>query len=152
LALAAVDKSVLQLVDDIRKFDAFDPDSVILVGRCQKKKLPYLMKYEKVTQELSGEAFKIDASYFDFSGCYPLDNEYFDWSDGSTAGQKVNTAQLRGASGCPHCGAQIAFAMCTCGGILCINQSGIAHCPWCEGNVEFGDEGGSDFDVGRARG
>lgn len=152
LALAAVDKSIMQLVDDVRRFEAFDPDSVILVGRCQKKKLPYLMKYEKVSQELSGEAFKIDASYFDFSGCYPLDEDYFGWSDGTSAKQTVNTSQLRGAPGCPHCGAQIAFAMCSCGGILCLNQPGVAHCPWCEKAVEFGGEGGGDFDVGRARG
>lgn len=152
LALAAVDKSVLQFVDDIRKFEAFDPDNVILVGRCQKEKLPYLMKYEKVSQNLKGEEFNIDASYFDFSGCYPLDEDYFAWSDGTSAKQTVNTSQLRGGPGCPHCGAQIAFAVCSCGGILCINQPGIAHCPWCEESVSFGDEGGGDFDVGRAKG
>lgn len=153
LTLAKIDKSVIQMLDDVKKFDAVDPDSVILVGRCQKKKLPYIMKYEKNTQELSSEYFNIDTSYFDFSGCFPLDEDYFTWSDGSSAvHQTVNTASLRGAPGCPHCGARIAFAMCSCGGILCINQPGEAHCPWCECEVNFSSEGGSDFDVNRARG
>ncbi|HWS39756.1 MAG TPA: TerY-C metal binding domain-containing protein [Arenimonas sp.] len=153
LALASIDKTVLQMVDDVKKFDAFDPDSVILVGRCQKKKLPYIMKYEKNPQEISGEDFRIDLSYFDFSGCFPLDEDYFTWSDESSiTSQTVNTALLRGAPGCPHCGARIAFAMCSCGGILCINEPGKASCPWCECDVNFSAEGGGDFDVSRARG
>lgn len=152
LALAATDKSVLQMIDDTKNFELVDPDSVVLVGRCQKKSLPYLMKYEKVAQELSGDAFKIDTSYFDFSGCHPLDEDYFSWSDSSSAMQTINTSLLRGASGCPHCGARVAFAMCSCSGILCINQPGKAHCPWCEQTVEFGAESSGDFDVGRARG
>ncbi len=152
LALAETDKSVLQLVDDIRKFDPVDPDNVILVGRCQKKKLPYLMKYEKVPQELNAQSFRIDTSYFDFSGCYPLDDEYFNWSETGSPQQTVSTSQLRGAPGCPHCGAQIAFAVCSCGGILCINRAGEASCPWCEQSVHFGNEGSDDFEVGRARG
>ncbi|MBK6737839.1 MAG: VWA domain-containing protein [Haliea sp.] len=152
LALAVVDKSVLQLVDDLRKFEAFDPDSVILVGRCQKKRLPYLMKYEKFPQELSGDAIRIDTSYFDFSGCYSLEEDYFSWSDGTPTKQTVNTSELRGAPGCPHCGAQVAFAMCSCGGILCINQPGKALCPWCEQTVQFDNQNEGDFDVGRARG
>lgn len=151
LALAAVDKSALQQVVDIREFEAFDTDSVILVGRCQKKRLPYLMKYEKEPVEVRLESINIDLSYFDFSGCYPFDEDYFSWSDGTSAKQTVNTSQLRGAPGCPHCGAQIAFAMCSCGGILCLNQPGKANCPWCERAVEFGSQGG-DFDVSRARG
>jgi uncharacterized protein YegL len=152
LALADIDKSVMQMVIDVRKFEAFDPDSVIIVGRCQKKKHPYLMKYEKVPQEWAGRDFKIDTSFFDFDGCYPLDEDYFNWSEGTAPKQMVSTAQLRGAPSCPHCGAAIAFAMCGCGGILCIKQPGMATCPWCEKSVEFGEESSADFDVGRARG
>ena len=152
LALASVDKTVLQMVDDVQKFNSFDPDSVILVGRCQKKKLPYIMKYEKNTKEIN-EDIRNNTFYFDFSGCFPLDEDYFTWSDGSsTASQTVNTGLLRGAPGCPHCGARLAFAMCSCGGILCINDWGKASCPWCECNVDFSAESGGNFEVSRARG
>ena len=153
LALASIDKSVIQMLDDVKKFDTVDPDNVILVGRCQKKKLPYIMKYERNSQELQVEHFKIDTSYFDFSGCFPLDEDYFTWSDGSSvANQTVNASSLRGAPGCPHCGARIAFAVCGCGGILCIDRPGSAHCPWCDCDVNFSETGSDDFDVSRARG
>lgn len=151
LALASVDKSVLNFVDEV-KTNVFDSDSAIVVGRCQKKKLPYLMKYEKIQHELSGKNYKLDTSFFDFSGCYPLEDDYFQWSDESSNKLTINTSQLQGGAGCPHCGARIAFAMCSCGGILCLNEPGIAECPWCESSVEFGSEGGGDFDVGRGRG
>ena len=143
LALAAIDKSVLQVVDEGHQLESVDPDHVVLVGRCRKSALPYLMRYEK--------AARAAPSSFDLAGCLPLDERYFEWSDGSATKQTVSTALLRGAPGCPHCGARTAFAMCGCGGLLCLDGPGRAVCPWCEQPGQFG-AGEDAFDVGRARG
>lgn len=144
LALAALDKAVLVPAEDTEQFARVDPDNVVLLGRCQKSALPYLMRYER-----SGRA--PGAGGFDLAGCYPLDEHYFEWSDRVSSKQTVNTSQLRGAPGCPHCGARSAFAMCGCSGLLCIDGPGRAVCPWCEQAGSFG-AGDDSFDVGRTRG
>lgn len=153
LVLAAVDGVVLKLMQDAVDHNLYDQNNVILVGRCQKKKYPYLMKYEKAQALAITDQFKIEIPHYDFSGCYPLDEDYFTWSDESIVNiQTVNTAELNGGAGCPHCGARIALAMCACGAIMCIDAPGNAICPWCENSVSFGESSGSDFDVNRARG
>jgi len=91
---------------------------------------------------------------YDLSGCYPIDNEYFAWSDTRKLDAKINTNELMGVPGCPYCGAISAFALCTCGKLLCTNGMGENICPWCETKLIFsqgnGDEEG--FNVSRGRG
>ena len=66
----------------------------------------------------------------------------------------INTNELMGVPGCPYCGAISAFALCTCGKLLCTNGMGENICPWCETKLIFsqgnGDEEG--FNVSRGRG
>ncbi|MFA5921799.1 MAG: TerY-C metal binding domain-containing protein [Methylococcaceae bacterium] len=152
--LAKIDETVLSLIKDVRDLRPADPDYVILTGRCQRTRLPYLMKYERNTQAVKLQDFAMDVTHYKVSGCYPVGDEYFEWSDGATTQLKVNTNELLGTPGCPHCGNISAFGMCSCGGIMCLDGPGTAVCPWCEEEVAFspGSVGEEGFDVNRARG
>ncbi|MCO6427626.1 TerY-C metal binding domain-containing protein [Nitrosomonas communis] len=152
--LAKLDETILSLVKDTMDFRKVDPDYVILTGRCQRTRLPYLMKYERNTQQVKHQDFSMVATNYTISGCYPLGEEYFEWSDTGNGQLKVNTSELLGTPGCPHCGNISAFAICACGGIMCLNGLGTAVCPWCEKEVTFSIGSGDDegFDVNRAQG
>ncbi|MCU1798431.1 VWA domain-containing protein [Pectobacterium polaris] len=132
---------------------AYDENCVILVGRCNKSRRPYLMKYERPNVNLSSLNFKLNINGFNLAGCFPIDDDYFAWSDASASALQVNTSELHGAPGCPHCGNASAFAMCSCGKLLCINGPETVICPWCDNNISFSENGGvEDFDVNRGRG
>jgi uncharacterized protein YegL len=151
--LAKIDETVLSIIKDVRDLRPTDPDYVVITGRCQRNRLPYLMKYERNTHALNLQDFAMDVTHFMVSGCYPVGEDYFEWSDAADSQLKVNTSELLGTPGCPHCGNISAFGMCGCGGIMCLNGPGTAVCPWCGKEVVFrsdcNDEG---FDVNRARG
>ncbi|MDZ4149977.1 TerY-C metal binding domain-containing protein, partial [Methylicorpusculum sp.] len=152
--LAKIDETVLSLIKDVRDLRQADPDYVILTGRCQRTRLPYLMKYERNIQVVKLQDFAMDVTQYMLSGCYPVGDEYFEWSDSASTQLKVNTNELMGTPGCPNCGNISAFGMCQCGGIMCLNEPGKAVCPWCEKEVVFmaGKTGEEGFDVNRARG
>lgn len=151
------DQQVLSLVKQPAATDTAmgaDETCVVLVGRCQKTHRPYLIKYEREERALTTSEFSLPLRGYQLAGCFPLDESYFDWSDPRASALKVNTAELMGAPGCPHCGNATAFAVCGCGKLMCLNGPGEASCPWCEKTVAFApggnDEGG--FEVGRSQG
>jgi uncharacterized protein YegL len=153
IGLPALDDQVVKIVKD--SIPAIDGASVTLVGRCQKTHKPYIIKYDREIQEVTTRDFKLDVTNYLLSGCYPLEESYFAWTDNKVADLKVNTESLINSPGCPHCGNGTAFAVCECGKLLCINGPGEVACPWCEKSVIFGsqpqtDEGG--FNVTRGRG
>lgn len=135
---------------------SYDENCVILVGRCSKSTQPYLIKYERLNLNLKGslQELNLDIPSFNLAGCFPIDEDYFTWSDVSASSTlAVNTSELYGAPGCPHCGNTSAFAVCSCGKLLCINGPDDLICPWCKQGVAFGENGGeSDFDVNRSKG
>lgn len=151
VSLAKPDTAVLSLAKDLPVADSSgaDADNIVVVGRCQKQRRPYLMKYDRVG---GGLGFHVGIDCFEIAGCYPVDECYFEWSDQNTPELKVSTSKLVGAPGCPHCGNPSAFAMCECGGLLCISGPGLAVCPWCENECRFGSSGDTPFDVRRGRG
>jgi uncharacterized protein YegL len=151
--LAKIDENILSLIKDISHLKPVDEDYVIINGRCQNTKLPYLMKYERHTQEISHQDFNLNATHYMVAGCYPVGDDYFEWSAGSQSQLRINTSELLGSPGCPHCGNKSAFGVCACGGIMCLNGPENAKCPWCMKEVEFSNEGTEEgFDVNRARG
>ncbi|MES2886687.1 MAG: TerY-C metal binding domain-containing protein [Pseudomonadota bacterium] len=151
--LPALDSSFISLI----KADAAglpDEHCVVLTGRCQKTLRPYVMKYDKVTQQVGTQDFTVQASHYSIAGCYPIGEDYFAWSDPRGSGFQVHTDELLGFPGCPHCGNASAFAMCSCGKLLCVDGPGEGECPWCKKQVRFGNSGAEDsgFDVSRGRG
>jgi hypothetical protein len=107
-------------------------------------------------QDVATRDFKVQVARYDIAGCYPLEEEYFAWTDPRATGLKVNTSELVGSPGCPHCGAFSAFAVCGCGKLMCFSGPEEVVCPWCERNVSFSpiQSDGSDvgLDVVRGRG
>lgn len=151
--LLNLDESVMKIIKDPPSKPNAEA-SVTLIGRCQKTRRPYIMKYDQNIQDVATRDFKVQVSRYEIAGCFPLDEEYFSWSDPRSVDLKVNTSELIGAPGCPHCGAKSAFAACSCGKLLCINDLEEAVCPWCEKKISFSPAGSGDegFDVGRGRG
>lgn len=142
--------NVLSL-SDARAAKSYDENCVVLVGKCANLNKPYLIKYGLIKNLVSLN--KEQQSKYQLEGCYPIDNDYFEWSDEKKTSQFVNTNQLIGSPSCPHCGNGIAFAMCNCGNLLCIDHTGIAICPWCAQHLQFiMDDQGEDFDVIRGKG
>lgn len=151
--LPVLDPTVMRLLKNPPS-RALDETCVTLVGRCSKSSKPYMMKYDRLTPEVRTSDFKVQVPY-ELTGCYPLDESYFTWSDQRAADLKVNTAELVGTPGCPHCGNASAFAACACGKLLCVNGPENVICPWCKRTVSFGrsqDGQPHEFDVGRGRG
>ena len=147
---AKFDKNVLtKVTDDLNDLITVDPDYVIITARCQNTCAPYLMKYERRDHEAKFNNLHIDISEYVISGCYPVDDEYFVFSDGQSTKLKVNTKQLIGTPSCPHCGNNSGIGMCNCGGIMCMNDSYVAVCPSCKNKISFSI---NDFDISRAKG
>lgn len=142
--LAKVDDQVMRMVDSVTKATALDEDFVILNGKCQKTRLPYLMKYERVKNEVTPMRYNL-------AGIYPAEKDFDELSDDRVFEQTINSEALIGVPGCPHCGAQSAFALCSCGQVYCVNGPGKVKCPGCECEYEIGyaEDG---FDVTRSRG
>ncbi len=150
-SLPTLDKSFINLI----KADATglpDEDCVVLTGRCNKTLRPYLMKYDKVSHQVATQDFAVKAVHYAISGCYPVGEDYFTWSDPRVSGFQVSTEVLLGTPGCPHCGNHSAFGMCSCGKLLCLNGPGEVSCPWCKKLVQFDSGSDASFDVGRGRG
>ncbi|MDR2164687.1 MAG: VWA domain-containing protein [Zoogloeaceae bacterium] len=148
--LPTLDESVMRIVKEPPP--VADESCVTLVGRCQKTRRPYLIKYEREVQAVATRDFRVDVTQYHLAGCHPLEEDYFAWSDMRATEFKVNTASLVGSPGCPHCGNITAFAVCSCGKLLCVNGPGEVTCPWCKQQVSFGTEASDAFDVGRSRG
>jgi uncharacterized protein YegL len=128
-----------------------DEACVVLTGRCQKNKKPYLIKYERSQTKLSAGEYEVNISYYDLEGAFMIDEEYFRWSHTDLLAAKINTSLLSGVPSCPYCGNHSAFAACSCGKLTC-TSGGKATCPWCEEKLFFDNEGSGDFDVGRSLG
>ncbi|MES2935751.1 MAG: TerY-C metal binding domain-containing protein [Pseudomonadota bacterium] len=150
--LAKLDDSILTKISNIEQASTVDEDFVILTGRCQNNRLPYLIKYERAWQKLESTAFSMRVDQYNLAGVYALEADYFDLSDTRGLARSVNSDTLIGAPGCPHCGNPIGFAMCACGQIMCIRGTGEATCPTCKKECNFGYGDDEGFDVTRARG
>lgn len=153
--LAKLDDSILKKVDEIIKSARVDEDFVILTGRCQTTKLPYIMRYERMPgADVRTQDFQFKTNTYNLSGVFPLENDYFDLSDDRALAASVNSDNLIGAPGCPHCGNPIGFAQCTCGQLMCLRGEGKATCPWCgeTRTYQMADPNAGGLDVNRSRG
>lgn len=152
VSLAKIDESILTKINKIAQATTIDEDFVILTGKCEKTRLPYIMRYarlpnavrEATRMNLANQVYRLD-------GVFPLEADYFDLSDNRALVQTVNSDSLMGAPGCPHCGAPVGFALCSCGGVHCLTNDE-ATCPWCDSMAAYSAGEGGSFDVNRSRG
>ena len=155
VSLEKAGDSGLTIIDETDGFSNADPDYVVLTGRCTKTKKPYLMKYSKIKVEGLDNVIKNE--HFGLEGAFALDETYFDWSSISVNEESVNTSVLEGVPPCPSCGNPTAFAICKCKKLICLDETGIVTCPWCNEDLHFdmssgGDAGERGFNVTRGQG
>jgi uncharacterized protein YegL len=140
LQLAPINDDTLVKIDlDKRLPVKVDDYFAVILAKCQTTERHYLIKYQ---HELRN---------YRLVGAFPVDNSYFELSEGRQAIGKVNTSFLYGFPACPCCGNQFGFSTCNCGGIHCGNEEKVQTCPWCGEQAEYG-LGGGDLDVARTRG
>ncbi|MDQ6527742.1 TerY-C metal binding domain-containing protein [Flavobacterium sp. LHD-85] len=152
--LAKLDGETLSKIDLTKETpnkQYVDDNYVVLSGKCQNTKRPYLMKYRKNIAPSIYAGIELASKNYKLVGAYQVDNNYFELADNSSFNNKVNTEELFGAPTCPCCGNQIAFAVCVCEKIHCIGDEQVSTCPWCNNQGSYGyGEGG--FDVNRTQG
>ncbi len=128
-----------------------DDNFVVLAGKCQNTKRPYLMKYKKVVNPSNYGGLDFQTRSYRMVGGFQVDNTYYELSDENAKNFTVSTDELQGAPACPCCGNQYGLAMCQCQKIHCIGDETESTCPWCNNKGTYGTgEGG--FDVNRTQG
>lgn len=155
ISLAKLDDSIMKKIEEIARAAQVDEDFVILTGRCQTTKLPYIMRYERIeSPEIVTADFKTRVDLYNLNGVFPLEGDFFDLSDDRVMAMSVNSNSLIGTPGCPHCGNPIGFAVCSCGHLMCLRGPGDATCPWCNEKSSYTMAGPGDpgMDVTRSRG
>jgi uncharacterized protein YegL len=151
--LAKLDDDIMKKISAIELAANVDEDFVILTARCQTNKLPYLIKYERDAQTLAHKDFSMNVERYNLTGVYALEQDYFSMSDERGLARTVSSDALIGSPGCPHCGNPIGFALCGCGQVMCLRGPGVATCPACLKEGQFGFSEASDgFEVNRSRG
>ncbi|MDR2261604.1 MAG: VWA domain-containing protein [Azoarcus sp.] len=150
ISLAKIEDDIMKRIEDIARAAVVDEDFVIIAGKCQTTKRPYLIKYERMAPLFAAPGLTYPQRY-NLVGVFPASNDYYDLSDERVLTQTVNTDMLIGTPGCPHCANRLGLAMCGCGQILCVSGPGHAVCPACgmDLNMQASDE---DFDINRTRG
>lgn len=134
-----------------------DDRFAVFVGKCAKNALPYVVKYERRKGQLRTSdptlAKMLETESFALTSAVPVKHSFFELSDEIGSGRSVNSDELIGQPTCPHCGAPFGMAMCSCGGIHCIDGDGEASCPWCGKVGTYRAEStGDGFDIERGRG
>lgn len=137
----------LSLIKDLNEAKAKDESFVILSALCRKKKLPYVLKYEKIDELGSNIRYQ-------FTGSYALEKDYYDWSETKNFQQEIHSSKLIGASACPHCHGDYGLVSCDCGQIFCVafGEEHYGECPNCHSPVHLSEGGGDDFNISRSRG
>lgn len=154
--LASMEGINLEKVD-VGKSCKVDENFVVLMGKCQTTKSPYLIKYAKRIQKsdymseiLKSEQF---VSFYKLVGAYPIQEEmYKELSGAVTLQKRINTQELLGRPTCPCCGNQFGVVICECGNIFCVGESMRSQCPWCGMEGELSRVKGAGLDVTRTQG
>ena len=152
--MPALDDDILRKLDLRKPIEMVDETNAYFVSKCQNTRLPYVSRYEPVHNESSVGGTSLQTVVSRLSGCYPVNNSYFEMTSEQPGVATVLADQLFGMPGCPHCGNPIGFAMCSCGNTFCIPGMGDQTCPWCEqlGHFTQMEAGTEAPEINRARG
>lgn len=152
--LPTLDDSILKKLNLDKPLDRIDDSNAYFVSKCQKTQLPYVSRYEPANRPVEIPGSTISTTVYRLVGCYPVKNTYFEMSAEQPNVATVDSTQLYGTPGCPHCGNPIGFAMCDCGNTFCIDGEGEQTCPWCKRTSNFSrmTEDSEPIEITRARG
>ncbi len=143
--------SPIDLAKAVAEERAVDDNYIVLTGKCMNVGRPYLIKYKRQDRISDLAGMNINTGGYHLVGGFPITEEYFDLSDGLGTGQQVNTNMLSGTPSCPCCANPYSFALCQCGGLHCMDNSGSAQCPWCN-NIGHYNASGGGLSVERSQG
>ena len=152
--IAKLDEDTISKIDlsaTGSELSALDDNFVIINGKCQNTKRPYLIKYRKEIDSLNFAGVELGKKRYKLVGAFQVDNSYFELTDNNSNTNKINTDELIGVPTCPCCGNQIAFAICVCEKIHCLGNEDLSTCPWCNSQGTYG-KGTEGFDVDRTKG
>ncbi|MBK7883093.1 MAG: VWA domain-containing protein [Chitinophagaceae bacterium] len=152
--LAKLDGDTISKIDlskDTGPQQFVDNNFVVLAGKCQNTKRPYLIKYRKVVNPTNISGLDFNTLSYRLVGGFQVNESYYELSDENGFQSKVNSSELIGAPACPCCGNQYSFAVCHCTKIHCIGDEKVSTCPWC-GNQATYVSGEGGFDVNRTQG
>lgn len=129
-----------------------DDNYIVLTGKCMNVERPYLIKYKRQDQITKLAGIDVNTGNYHLVGGFPITEEYFELSDGLGTGQQVNTNLLAGTPSCPCCANPYSFALCQCGGLHCMDNSGAAKCPWCGNMGNYGVSSAEGLSIERSQG
>jgi len=139
-------------------FEEVDDRYAVFVGRCTQSGAPYLVKYERHMNRIDAQDPRLAELFktreYLLKAAVPVQQDYFELSDGSASDGSVSSTQMIGQPDCPHCQARFGMAVCGCGGIHCVGSDGSSTCPWCGKTGTYSMSDGTDGggDIGRGRG
>ena len=133
--LAKPSMGIMELLQGDLARTGIDERVVVLQGKCQKTKQPYLLKFAQVA---TVPGMRVPGGLFSMVGSFAVTTEYHEWSDPGMLNPTINTDRLVGGAPCPHCSNRYAFATCACGGLHCVTGDGEARCPWCQKVGNYG--------------
>lgn len=133
--LAKPSMGIMELLQGDLARTGIDERVVVLQGKCQKTKQPYLLKFAQVA---TVPGMRVPGGLFSMVGSFAVTAEYHEWSDPGMLNPTINTDRLVGGAPCPQCSNRYAFATCACGGLHCVAGDGEARCPWCQKVGNYG--------------
>lgn len=158
ISLAKLDDNISGKGVNSLPFAKVDDRYAVFVGKCCKSKAPYLVKYEKHLNRMGAQDPRLAELFasrdYLLKTALPVQQDYFELSDGEAASASISWTELIGQPSCPHCQVQFGMAVCSCGGIHCVSGDGAAICPWCGKEGVYGASDGSagGFEIRRGRG
>ena len=138
-------------------FAGVDDRYAVFVGKCRKGRAPYVNKYERHMGRMHAQdpqlAQMFETRAYMITASVPVQQDYFELSDGGSSRADVSSSELIGQPPCPHCHAPISMAVCACGGVHCLDGDGPDTCPWCGNEGVYGaTRDGTGFNIGRGQG
>ena len=159
VSLSKAEPDLLTPIDDapgLADGGTVDPRFAVFVGRCEKNKMPYVVKYERHHNDIYVDdpivARLLAQRPYMFKMVVPVRNSYFEFSEDAASVATVSSSELIGGPDCPYCGAEFGLAVCACGKVHCVDVDGEHVCPWCSNIVLYGSSEGESFEIGRALG
>lgn len=151
--LVPLDKAPSEIT---RATTGVDERIVIAIGKCERTKHPYLLKYELASRSNHQYAHLVPPGEYIISAGVPLTEAYFELTDNESEGSTTtDMTKLHGGTSCPHCAATYAMAIDgSCQNIHCVDGPGLHRCPWCGNTDNYGEieEGTSNIQMRRGRG
>ena len=124
--MAEVEKGLIEYPENVTSH-SHDEKTVVLVGRCQKTKKPYLLRYDAAGRSTEGTSAEMQ-----FTGATALKESYFELSASSSETPQIDVQDLEHPGRCIHCGGSHAIVLCEgCKKVSCGVEGESWTCPWC---------------------